>query len=507
MNAKNVRSVRKAFSAFLALSLLFGSVPNVKASSHREAPNITKTPKVDGTDFYMFRSYEPGRADYVTILADYQPFQQPFGGPNYYSLDPAALYEIHIDNNGDSKEDMTFQFRFKNNLTDIKLDIGGKKNSIPLLYAGQVKAGDDAALNVKETYTMNVVRGDRRGGSSRSCTSSRKSEFVKPLDYVGTKTLPDYKAYADQYKYNVTIPGCAGTGRVFVGQRADPFVVNVGEAFDLINLSPTGARDAKSNDLAGRNITTIALEVPISCLIRDAKHPIIAGWQTASLPQNRRLNPTPSYNRPDDQSGAFTQVSRLANPLVNELVIGLPDKDGFNASKPANDAQFLSYVTNPTFPAIIEKLYGTKAPATPRTDLVGVFLTGVKGVNADGGASELMRLNTAVPPTPRGSQNNLGAAGCFDPGPVPNLKKAGCDPAGYPNGRRPGDDVVDITLRVAMGALLPTAKAPSGAVPFTDQAIVNDGMYANAWPYVNGPTPGAPQATRLANEQTNQPAP
>ncbi len=201
-----------------------------QASSHREAPAITATPKVDGTDFYMFNSYEPGRSGFVTLVANYLPLQDGYGGPNYFKLDANALYEIHIDNNGDGKEDITFQFRFNNALKGVTLPINGTNVAIPLTQAGQVSAPNAAALNVNETFTVDVVRGDRRIGVRAAVTNAAggSATFAKPSDNIGVKTIPDYAAYAAQHVYTVNIPGCSTPGKVFVGQRKDPFAVNLG---------------------------------------------------------------------------------------------------------------------------------------------------------------------------------------------------------------------------------------------------------------------------------------
>ena len=517
-----------AIAAVLALSTGLAAGGAI-ASSHREAPGITKMPKVDGTDFYMFRSYEPGRSAYVTFLANYQGLQGPGDGPNYFTLDPDAIYEISIDNVGDGQEHLTFQFKMNNSLaggTGIQLTVGGKTQSIPLRAIPTV-SGANANVGETESYTLNLITGNRRSGVSAAVTnaSGGGATFVKPIDNIGNKTIPGYAAYAGQFIYTINIPGCATPGRVFVGQRADAFAVNLGGAFDSVNFVPIegdsapGAGDGKGfpggitqshvNDeiMGKKNVDTFALEVPVACLT-GAGNGVIGAWTTASLPQARLLNPAPGYTTTTLQGGAYTQVSRLANPLVNELVIGLPDKDAFNASMPKNDATFLNYVTNPTFPEVLNLLFkdavnatlGTKiadlAPSNfPRNDLVAVFLTGVKTLNQLGTVtpSEMMRLNTGVSPTPQASQNTLGVAGN--------------DLAGYPNGRRPGDDAVDITLRVAMGALcypvpiagVPTdlgfckpADAPVGNVAFTDGAPVHATDLLNVFPYLNQPLPGSP---------------
>lgn len=431
------------------------------ASSHREAPFITTAPKVDATDFYMFRSYESGRSDYVTIIANYLPLQDPYGGPNYFAMDPNALYEIHIDNNGDAREDLTFQFRFKNTLAGngagVNLTVGGKAVNIPLIQAGPVANVADANLQLGESYTVNVVRGDRRTGTSSSVTmaGTGSATFNKPVDNIGVKTIPDYTAYAAKHIYNVNVPGCSMPAKLFVGQRKDPFAVNLGTIFDLVNapvavITDPALINAAPNTIDDKNVTSLAVEMHRSCLTNGDD--VIGGWTTASLRQARLLNSKPSSGQQTSErvGGAWTQVSRLGMPLVNEVVIGLKDKDKFNASKPSADGQFADYVTNPTLPALLEialALPNTAPTNFPRTDLVTTFLTGIRGVNQPRTptASEMLRLNTAIAPVPFAQQNRLGVVG--------NLLAGGSDNAGYPNGRRPKDDVVDISLVAVMGGL------------------------------------------------------
>ncbi|HEV7714916.1 MAG TPA: DUF4331 domain-containing protein, partial [Steroidobacteraceae bacterium] len=409
-------AVAAAFIPFAAL-----------ASSHREAPNITRMPTVDSTDFYLFNSYEPGRTGYVTLLADYIPLQDPYGGPNYFALDPSAIYEIHVDNDGDAKEDLTFQFRFTNRLANdnrgLKLPIGDAQVAVPLKNVGPVSANDSSLLNFNESYSLTLVRGDRRQGQAAAVTrtSDGSATFGKPYDFIGTKTFTSvqgYEDYAKKFMYDVSVPGCNKPGRVFVGQRKEPFAVNLGRVFDLVNLVPVdGAafpggimQSPANNELADKNITTLALEVDASCL-KGSGNGVIGAWTTASLRQARILNPRPTFAKPEVSGGAWTQVSRLSAPLVNEVVIGLPDKDRFNASQPKDDGQFATYVTNPTLPALLDVLFrgavnsalGTSftniAPANlPRNDLVTAFLTGFAGVNQQSKVtpSEMMRLNTGI---------------------------------------------------------------------------------------------------------------
>jgi Domain of unknown function (DUF4331) len=494
-----------------------------QASSHREAPAITKTPAVDATDFYLFTSYEPGRSGYVTAIANYLPLQDPYGGPNYFALDSDALYEIHFDNDGDAVEDLTFQFRFADRLGNgdqgIELDIGGESVAVPLKNVGPVAAGDSTLLNFFESYTLRVVRGDRRTGEAADVTraSNGAKRFRKPYDYVGTKTFSSaggYESYARSFIYEVLIPGCATPGRVFVGQRDEPFAVNLGKVFDLVNIVPIdGAefpggitQDPANDTIADKNITTLALELPKQCLVGSGNG-VIGGWTSASLRRSRVANAPVGETGPLTVAGPWAQVSRLSNPLVNEVVIGLPDKDAFNASEPSGDGQFATYVTNPTLPALLDVLFrdavnatlGTDipnlAPANlPRVDLVTAFLTGFNGVNQleTVTPSEMIRLNTAIAPTPAAGQSTFGVAGG--------------DLAGFPNGRRPGDDVVDIALRVVMGrlchpltiggdqvdlGLCDPADAPVGLAPLTDGAPISADDFDAAFPYLRTPLPGS----------------
>ena len=485
-------------SLALGMSILAASTL-VTASSHREAPFITTMPKVDATDFYMFRSYESGRAGFVTMMANYFPLQDAYGGPNYFSMDPDALYEIHVDNVGDAKEHITFQFRFKNTLNNVSLNVGGKSVAIPLVQAGGIAAGDSSKINLTETYTVNVVRGDRRSGTVTAVTnaSGGSATFTKPIDNIGNKTFGSdagYAAYANQYIYNINIPGCATAGKMFVGQRKDPFVIPLGRVFDLINVNPLGAANQYPDSLKDKNVTALIMEVPIACLTSGTDD-VIGGWTTASVRQGRLIVPNPASGNTTAQKGggAWTQVSRLGMPLVNEVVIGLKDKDKFNNSKPSGDGQFADYVTNPTFPALVELLFpAAKAPTNfPRQDLINTFLTGFTGVNKQKTvtASEMLRLNTAIAPTAASAQNNLGVLGG--------------DNAGFPNGRRPGDDVVDATIRVAMGVLCTLnnaavfgcvpSDAPAGALPFTDGASLNSTFFDQTFPYLKTPLRGSPE--------------
>jgi hypothetical protein len=480
------RFIRHALTVSAAATTALTVGGPVQASSHREAPFITTMPRVDGTDFYMFRSYESGRDGYVTLLANYLPLQDAYGGPNYFDLEAnGAIYEIHIDNDGDAREDVTFRFNFADVVSDLKVKAGDKMVSVPLKNIGTIgpNAGDTGALNVRQTYTLELIH-NRSGNRQAIASTSGETHFRKPADNIGTKSLADYESYARDHIYDIVLPGC-GSGRVFVGQRREGFAVNLGPVFDLVNLNPLGPPDAIPNPIGDQNITTLALEVPIACLTRSTE-PVIGGWTTASLRQARVLNPSPNFDagRPASISGgAYTQVSRLGMPLVNEVVIGLKDKDRFNASQPRYDAQFATYVTNPTLPQLLEILFNGVAVAPklfPRTDLVAAFLTGVQGLNqpAHVRPAEMLRLNTSVAAKAAGSQNNLGVLGN--------------DTSGFPNGRRPGDDVVDIELRVAMGALIQDSKiAPNNKAPLTDGTTVSAADFDQQFPYLRTPNPGS----------------
>jgi len=476
-------------------------VLSVMSSSHSEAPESSNNPVSDINDFYGFRSYETGRDGYTSLISTWIPRHPPFGGPNYYALDPDFYYYHLVDTTGEGRADITFQFQIINELAQggrgFSLFVGKKQTVyIPLKALGPITAGDNSALNFLEYYRINILN---QNGVSGPITNSADGTdfFVKPWDNVGGKTFPDYSSYAKQYIYNIDIPGCATGGKVFVGQRADPFSINIGKIFDLINIVPIdgsgtnpfpgGVTNSKDkNVIRWMNVVAFALEVPTSCLI-GAGNNVIGVWGASrSVVGNR-------------------QKSRLGNPLINELFIGLPEKDKWNRRKPAQDGLLNRYISFPTFPAIVNALFldavnsalGTNfknlAPTNfPRKDLEAVFLTGIAGLNQlaqpgelRGGFVEYLRLNTSTPVTAIAAQNTFGVVGG--------------DSAGYPNGRRPGDDVIDIALRAAMGALcyLPgdpyckAADAVVGQAAFIDGAPVSAADFLSVFPYLNDPTPGS----------------
>ncbi|WDE14280.1 DUF4331 domain-containing protein [Thalassomonas haliotis] len=534
----------KAFHLILSRGIIPGAFAGaviagqVLASSHREAPNISRFPTLDSTDFFVFNSYQAGREDYVTLIANYIPLQDAYGGPNYFAMDPDAVYNIHIDNDGDAIEDITFAFTFSNALPagpsakgqGLALTIGDKDHqktvAVPLKNIGAISFGDQSAANFIESYQLSIRYGETGKPTTLTNPVNSQDFFYKPLDYIGFKTFGGaggYQAYAEQFIYPLDIPGCDAAAQVFAGQRKDPFVVNLGKIFDLVNFVPvegdstpgTGdgggfpggiSQSADNDDLIDKNVTSLAIEVPKACLTGDGNG-TIGAWTSASLPQVRILNPRATFARPDISGGAKIQVSRLGAPLVNELVIGLKDKDRFSSAMPKNDGQFLDYVTHPSLAELLNILFKDTVNQTlgaditslaptnfPRNDLVTAFLTGFSGVNqlAEITPSEMLRLNTQITATAASEQSPLGVIDG--------------DLSGFPNGRRPGDDVVDIALRVIMGrlcypleingtaidlGLCKPADASVGLVPFTDGAPGHAGMMTTRFPYLAEPVPGS----------------
>jgi len=455
--------VLRGVSLAAALSLLASA--SVQAFGQRESSALGGSPRVDASDFYFFSSYEAGRGDFVTLIANYQAGQDPAGGPLPYLLDPNALYEIHVDNTGDGREDISFQFRFRHSMKGLTLPVGGKAIALPGVPAGVVNLPLSPALNLNESFTLEVVRGDRRSGvRSPVLTAAGSTHFDKPVDNLGPKATPDYAAYAARHVHTVQIPGCSQPAKVFVGQRRESAAANPSALFDFANLPLAELTDASrsaalANPLAERNVTSLALELHKSCLVAG-NEPVLGAWTTASLRQSQLHNPAP---KPGIQGtavvgGAWVQASRLGMPLVNTLLVGLPDKDRFNASKPKDDAQFADYISHPSWPALLEAALSTTglAPTNlPRADLNGLFFTGLAGLNQprNGVPADLLRLNTAVPPLPLAQQNRLGVLGELARVGGSNPLANAADLAGFPNGRRPKDDVVDITLMAALGSL------------------------------------------------------
>ncbi len=436
-----VRSRRSALAltttgGLLAAVGMAGLAPmSAQASSHREAPLIAGLPQYDATDLYAFRS--PERKSTVTLVANWIPFEEPGGGPNFYSFATDARYNIEVDNDGDTKPDVTFRWTFKDHY----------RSKDTFLYAtGPVTSLGDENLNFYQTYTLTKIK----DGRAKVLAKDRK---VVPSN-VGAASMPDYAKLRNQ---GVTSIGKAG-GRIqsFAGQAEDPFFLDL-RVFDL--LYGGDFSEAGDDTLAGFNVNSVALQVPRFKLAKKQstqKNPIIGVWTTT---ERKGVN------------GKYHQVSRLGAPLVNEVVIPLKDKDRFNASSPSNDTQFLDYVTKPELPKLIEAVYGIDAPAEPRNDLVSVFLTGVDGVNQPKNVvpGEELRLNmtTPVAETP----DRLGVIGG--------------DLQGYPNGRRLADDVIDISLQVVEGELVGNPN------DLSDGVDANDAAFGDSFPYLALPVSGS----------------
>jgi hypothetical protein len=417
-----------ATGGLLALSGAAGLGPvGATASSHREAPLIAGAPQYDNTDTYAFVS--PDTPDTVTLVANWIPFEEPAGGPNFYSFATDARYDINIDNDGDAEADIVYRWTFKNHY---------RTKDTFLYNSGPVTSLDDPDLNFRQTYKLKRIEDD---------DSDTIADHVPVVpSYVGKASMPDYRGLFDAGVTPIE------DGMTWAGQADDPFFLDL-RVFDLLyggDLSEVG-----DDTLAGYGVHSVALQVGTDELTDD-EDPVIGVWSTTSR---------------KDAKGKYRQISRLGMPLVNEVVIPLADKNAFNASEPEDDAQFLEYVTTPELPALIEAIYGIPAPATPRNDLVQVFLTGVPGLNQpeDVTPSEMLRLNTSIPPAAH--PDRLGVI-------------AG-DVAGFPNGRRLADDVIDIALQVVEGEL---AGSPND---LGDAVHENDVSFGDTFPYLAPPASGS----------------
>ena len=442
--------------------------PFLKASSHREAPAITLDPAADNTDVYAFRSTEAGREDFVTLISNFIPLQDPSGGPNFHKFDPNVLYEIMIDNDGDAFEDVTYQFRFSTEILN--------PNTF-LTSVGPINDLMDPNYNVRQLFSVARVLGDRRTGMVEVLAT----DLIVPPPNIGPASTPNYEELATAAIYDLP-----DGSRVFAGPREEGFYVDLGAVFDLLQLRPS---EEAVDGTAGKNVHSIAIEVPVSSLTSDGGVPgstddpnaVIGVWSTASRPTFLSQFAITLFG-----GSAFRQVSRLGMPLVNEVVIPLADKDLFNVSEPSSDGLFLDYVLDPEVPRLFTALFGFAVPEAPRNDLVQVFLTGIPGLTQPPNVvgSEMLRLNMGVPPTSPESQDRLGVL-------------AG-DLAGFPNGRRVGDDVVDIVLRAAAGVLVDGFNvAPNNGL--ADGVDENDVPYLTSFPYLATPHAGKVQATPLVN--------
>ena len=448
-------------------------------SSHREAPEISKDPVADNTDVYAFRS--PDRPDTVTLIANYIPAQNPAGGPNFFEFGDDVLYEIHVCNRGDARSDVSYQFRFTTKIRD--------KNTF-LYNTGPIGSITDSTFNRPQTYTVTrVIRGRAGQVLGQGLT-------VPPVN-IGPRSTPNYARFTAEAVHSLP-----GGRRVFAGQRADGFFADLGSIFDLATLRPfqslhliPSANAAGVNGLQGLNVHTIAIQVPLTDLTRGGMVPtdvmsrdsVIGVYASASRQKSRVFDEDTGQTT---GHGSFEQVSRLGNPLFNEVIVPMSGKDRWNALAPNRDSEFAKYVSRPELAALLPVLYPGVFPrlgayTKPRADLVAILLTGIPSGVVPGfqnytGATQadLLRLNLAV--RPASSPNPLGLV-------------AG-DAAGFPNGRRVFDDVVTVELRAIAGLTLPLVDptfTPDAAVSaITDGTENTNSAYLTSFPYLGTPAGG-----------------
>jgi hypothetical protein len=474
---KQQSTFKKLINCVISLSLILpGLLVPAFGSSHSEAPLTARDRFADNTDTYAFRSIEKGRDDYVTLIANYIPFQQPSGGPHFFRWDDTVMYEIKIDNSGDGLEDVVYQFKFMNDTKNGDTILGQSAVN----EDGVIKSLHDADYNERQMYT--VTRVDKKTHKMRVLI---KDALVPPAN-IGARVTPDYENNLG----SKSVHHLANGGRVFAGQRDEGFFVDVGGVFDALNLKSIGMNGGYDYT-KGFNVSSIALEVPIKDVTSSGKMPkkptdkdaVVGVWATSSRQAMTVING--DGTRKTD--GEWKQVSRLGSPLVNEVVIPLKLKDAFNSLSPKDDAVAAPVVLDPQLPKIMKAVFGINIPSAPRNDLVSIFATGipvnpVTGPNyttflSDGTPHEYLRLNVAIPVTSFDKINPLGLLGG--------------DVAGFPNGRRVQDDVVDIALRAVAGGtpFTPdTNVAPNNTLG--DGVSMNDVPFLHRFPYLAPPQAG-----------------
>jgi hypothetical protein len=471
--------------AVLTVVLGLVGVGAASAASHREAPLISLDPEADITDTFFFRSYEAGKADRVDLIMNVIPGEEPSSGPNYFNFDPSVTYAFNVDNDMDGvAEDVRFEFKFRTEIRGVPASL-----KLPLSYVGGITGvppitsldgPGSEGLGLRQRYTVTMFRGTEKKGTVLA------DDLIAVPSNVGPRTMPSYDSLAAQGTYTLS----GGNVRVFAGQREDPFYIDLGAVFDSLNLRrfppiETAAEDANDNVnpfgvdmLSGFNVNTIALEVPASLLTADG-----AGAGATTTPKlglyaetDRPRVTVRGQDRPQDERGdkvgkrdnKVAQVQRLANPLVNELIIGTVDKDVWNALDPEDEARFEDYYLNPRAALALQLATGVPAATSGRTDLRDLLL---KYQASDKQLSELLRLNVNVGPTPLAAQRRLG----------PLATPA--DPAAWPNGRRPKDDVTDVAVRVVGGPNYIAARAADG-VNTDDKAL------PSSFPFLASPHDG-----------------
>ncbi len=477
------KKIRAAVVGLLAVTL--SGVPTL-ASSHAEAPLISMDRFADNTDTYAFRSVEAGRDGFVTLIANFIPLQEPSAGPQFFRFDDSVLYEIKIDNTGDGREDITYQFQFSTSIFNDDTILGHSS----VTEDGVISSLTDVDYNMPQTYSVRRVDSST-GRRGRLIASGMRT----PPSNIGPKVTPNYEAVLGQ----PAVYGLPGGGKVFAGTRDEYFYIDLGGVFDALNLRSVGMSGG-IDSTKGYNVSSIAIEVPVQDLTRSRAVPagptapdaVIGVWSTASRRTATIIKNTGERNT----AGAWQQISRLGNPLVNEVVIPLSLKDAFNSLSPEFDGtipRVVQAITDPELARLLAAVFGITIPPPPRNDLVQIFATGIP-VNAvtgpnyttflsDGVPHEYLRLNVAIPITPIANQNRLGLLGG--------------DVAGFPNGRRVFDDVTDIALRAMAGG---TPFTPAQNVPPNN--MLGDGVSSN---------PEGPLLTRfpylLPPNQGNQPRP
>jgi hypothetical protein len=415
-------------AALAAVILLRAPSPQAgNASSHREAPLISEDPTADNTDLYAFRS--PDSPEFLTVISNLIPAEDPAAGPNYYRFSQGVRYYINLDRNGDGKADVEYEFRFKSE--DGPLFLG----------------------NTVQSYTVTRTIGHSSRVIARGMT---------PPDNIGPRTLQKFYGTSDYRSLAAKgVTSLDGGGKVFAGQRDDAFFADIGDIFDLVAIRK-GFDNGGKDFFAGYAVHTLALQIPISQI--DTKSHVVGVWTSTERKS--------AYVRKGKLRRGWVQVSRLGNPLINEVVIPTKLKDRWNSLTPATDSQFSTYYENPVLAAVINQLYNVGAPEHNRDDLVQVLLTGVPGLNNTGTTkADELRINLAIPPKPRGTENRLGVLGN--------------DLAGFPNGRRLTDDVVDIAERAVAGAL------KGNNVPLGDGVNADDKATLPVFPYEPDPESGA----------------
>jgi Domain of unknown function (DUF4331) len=497
MNTKLKHLGRLVLGGLLVASM---SPTSLLASSHAEAPLISMDRYADNTDVYAFRSTEGGRSGFATIIANFVPFQDPSGGPQFYRFDDTVLYEIKIDNTGDGVEDITYQFNFRTQIVNGETVLG--MNTVN--ENGEISTLTDADYNMPQTYSVRRV--DRQTGRKGRLIASG---LRTPPSNIGPRVTPNY----EENLGSQAIYPLSGGGKVFAGQRDEGFYIDVGGVFDALNFRSIGMSGG-IHTTQQYNVNSIAIEVPVSSLTRDGGAPtdplaanaVIGVWSTASRQavsiirgnegqgDNGRGNDDKDKDKDKDNHGSgddlvsnngpYRQVSRLGNPLVNEVVTPLRLKDPFNASRPTQDAQLVPYVLDPELAKLMQAVFGIAIPPPPRNDLAFIFALGIPAgvvpgyttqIAGTNGPHEYLRLNLAIAPT--ANPNRLGLLGG--------------DLAGFPNGRRVGDDVTDIGLRAVAGGtpFTPaTNVAPNNTIG--DGVSQNDVPYLERFPYLGVPHQG-----------------